>query len=90
MSDSSFPSRALSIGTGRRVFLRRCGLGLAAMAGGGLASSRRAFCQEKEVLPKHVTPETLRAVIKGLDYLRASRPRTGRGSPAAARPIRSR
>ena len=28
-----------------------------------------SFGQEKEVLPKHITPETLRAVIKGLDYL---------------------
>src|SRR5262249_28912939 len=28
-----------------------------------------AFAQGKEVLPKHVTPETLRAVIKGMDFL---------------------
>ena len=26
---------------------------------------------QKEVLPKHITPETLKAVIKGLDYLQA-------------------
>ena len=39
---------------------------------GGLAGSAAAArAAEKEVLPKHVTPETLRAVIKGLDYLAA-------------------
>ena len=43
----------------------------------GLAAARHAFGQEKEVLPKHVTPETLRAVIKGLDYL-AAHPGRGR------------
>ena len=37
---------------------------------GWLASSARCGA-EKEVLPKHVTPETIRAVIKGLDYLAA-------------------
>jgi len=62
-------------GPGRRAFLRRCGLGLAG-AGCvglglevGLGPGRRAAGQEKEVLPKHVTAETLRAVVKGLDYL---------------------
>ena len=69
ISDPSVPPRPSSIGTGRRVFLRCCGLGLVSAAGGGLAATRCAFCQEKEVLPKHVTPETLRAVVKGLDYL---------------------
>ena len=37
----------------------------------------RALGQEKEVLPKHVTPETLRAVIKGLDYLAAQQAEDG-------------
>ena len=56
-------------GIARRVFLRRCGLGLA-----GLGLGRHAAGQGhgKEVLPKHITPETLRAVIKGLDHLAGS------------------
>ena len=40
----------------------------------GLAARRR---REKEVLPKHVTPETIRAVIKGLDYLAAQQAEDG-------------
>ena len=32
---------------------------------------------DKEVLPKHVTPETIRAVIKGLDYLAAQQAEDG-------------
>jgi hypothetical protein len=32
-------------------------------------TARNAVAQEKEVLPKHVTAEALRAVAKGLDYL---------------------
>jgi hypothetical protein len=68
-TDSSSFFRPPSLGADRRAFLRRCGLGLAAFAGGGLACTRPARAQEKEVLPKHVTPEALRAVIKGLDYL---------------------
>ncbi len=51
-------------GIGRRRFLLGCGAGL------GLGG--RVLGQTKEVLPKHVTPETLRAVIKGLDYLAGS------------------
>jgi hypothetical protein len=51
----------------RRVFLRRCGIGLAGFGLGQAASG-----QGKEVLPKHVTPEALRAVIKGLDHLAGS------------------
>ncbi|MGC8639896.1 MAG: prenyltransferase/squalene oxidase repeat-containing protein [Isosphaeraceae bacterium] len=65
-SSLSWPS---SRGIGRRSFLRRSGVGLASMAAGGLATPRRVIGREKEVLPKHVTPESLRAVIKGLDYL---------------------
>jgi hypothetical protein len=38
-------------------------------AGPGL--TRFAAAAEKEVLPKHVTPEALRSVIKGLEYLAA-------------------
>lgn len=56
----------------RRAFLRMCGQGLAA---GGLAAALgpHAGGQDgKEVLPKHITPETLRAVTKGMDYLAAN------------------
>ena len=49
---------------------RRCRRGLA----GGL---RAAWRPEKEVLPKHVTPETIRAVLKGLDYLAAQQAEDG-------------
>jgi hypothetical protein len=49
----------------RRLFLGSCGLGLVAASWAGL----RALGQDKEVLPKHVTTEALRSVIKGLDYL---------------------
>jgi hypothetical protein len=50
---------------GRRAFLRSCGLGLA----GRSLLGRASMGQTPEVLPKHVTPETLRAVVRGLDYL---------------------
>lgn len=53
-------------GIGRRVFLWRCGVGLAGL---GLGRHAAGQGQGKEVLPKHITPETLRAVIKGLDHL---------------------
>jgi hypothetical protein len=44
--------------------------GLAALLGAGwLATARSTQAAEKEILPKHVTPEAMRAVIKGLDYL---------------------
>ncbi len=65
-------SRSGATGPGRRAFLRRCGLGLAGTGWLGLEPGRRAAGQEKEVLPKHVTPEALRAVIKGLDHLAAT------------------
>jgi hypothetical protein len=57
--------------TTRRAFLNHCRAGAgAALAGGiGLAPWVHGAAAEKEVLPKHVTPETLRAVVKGLDYL---------------------
>jgi hypothetical protein len=55
-----------TIGMPRRAFLRRCGLGLAGLGLGGHAWGQG---QGKEILPKHITPETLRAVLKGLDYL---------------------
>ena len=61
-----------STGLTRRSFLERCGLGLTAAGGMGLMSGGRAGGQDKEVLPKHITPEALRAVIKGLDYLSTS------------------
>jgi hypothetical protein len=49
----------------RRAFLQSSGLALA----GCLGLGRRSDGQQKEVLPKHVTPEAQMAVIKGLDYL---------------------
>ena len=51
-------------GATRRDFLKLAALGSI----GGLSLSS-ALAQDKEILPKHVTPETLKAVIKGLDYL---------------------
>jgi hypothetical protein len=54
----------------RREWLRACG-GLSLAIGTRHALGGPPPAQEKEVLPKHVTPETLRAVIKGLDYLGA-------------------
>ena len=51
----------------RRAFLGSCaasaGAGWLALGGPG------ARLKAEEVLPKHVTPETIRAVLKGLDYL---------------------
>jgi hypothetical protein len=58
----------------RRAFLKSCGatsLTGAGLLGFGPCAARRVLAQAKEVLPKHVTPETLRAVTKGLDYLGA-------------------
>jgi hypothetical protein len=53
----------------RRAFLRHCALGLAGAGWAGFGTAPRAIGQDKEVLPKHVTAEAIRAVIKGLDYL---------------------
>ena len=50
----------------RRGFLRSCALGLAASP---LVGFRPSLGDGKEVLPKHVTPEALRAVVRGLDFL---------------------
>ena len=36
-----------------------------------MASLPRSASAQKEVVPKHITPETLRAVAKGLDFLAA-------------------
>ena len=58
----------------RRGFLGRCGLLATAALG---VAGRRGVGQEKEVLPKHVTPEALRAVLKGLDYLAAKQAEDG-------------
>lgn len=51
----------------RRVFLLRCGH--AACAGVGLLGAFERAVAEGEVLPRHVTPETLRAIVKGLDHM---------------------
>ena len=56
-------------GCDRRRFLGWCGLGLGAS---GLGWAGGVFGQDREVLPKHVTTEALRAVIKGLDHLAGS------------------
>lgn len=53
----------------RRAFLGRCALG--AGAGWLTGAGRPARLGAEEVLPKHVTPEAIRAVLKGLDYLEA-------------------
>jgi hypothetical protein len=66
----------------RRAFLDRSRSAAAAIAGvcglGGMGLGfRAAAADEKAVLPKHVTPETLKAVIKGLDYLSAHQAEDG-------------
>ena len=69
-----FDSTNLKPFVGRRSFLKHCGT-LATAAGVGSLSgsaSLHARAQEStQVLPDHVTPETLRAVIQGLDFLAA-------------------
>src|SRR5262249_18825344 len=73
----SIPGRGFEPGgtsrTTRRAFLERTsGRAVTAMAGAGwLACLRCGHAAAKAVLPKHVTPEPLRAVTKGLDYLAA-------------------
>ncbi len=53
--------------TDRRSFLHVCGL-----AGAGCLGLGRLAGAQKEVLPKHVTPEAQRAVMKGLDHLQGT------------------
>jgi hypothetical protein len=55
----------------RRAFLDRSTLTAAASLGGlaTLAGGSVSRAAQKEVLPKHITPETLKSVIKGLDFL---------------------
>src|SRR5690349_13846487 len=68
------PERLPVIHPTRRAFLSRCRTGtLAALAATGSLASRPRLgpSAENEVLPKHVTPEALRAVVKGLDFLAA-------------------
>lgn len=67
---------------GRRAFLGRCGALAIGTGTGvlGLSTPRRAAAQESDptqVLPEHVTPETLRAVVKGLDYLASQQAEDG-------------
>ena len=57
--------------TSRRSFLDQCLMGAGSAAALGIGGARRALAADKEVLPKHVTPETIRAIVKGLDYLAA-------------------
>ncbi len=69
----------------RRAFLDRSRSAAAAIAGvcGLSGLSLNGFCprlaraDEKGVLPKHLTPETIRAVTKGLDYLSAQQAEDG-------------
>ncbi len=63
----------------RRAFLDQCRMGaVASLAGAGcLAGFRFAEGADKEVLPKHITPETLKAVVKGLDFLAAQQAEDG-------------
>src|SRR5262245_61061110 len=58
-------------GLSRRMFLDRSSVGAAAtlLGLGVLAGRSVSGAAQKGVLPKHITPETLRAVIKGLDYM---------------------
>jgi Prenyltransferase and squalene oxidase repeat len=70
--------RSGAASTTRRGFLNYCRTGaIASLAGvGGLSGLRTAWAQ-KEVLPKHVTPEALKAVLKGLDFLAAQQAEDG-------------
>jgi hypothetical protein len=63
----------------RRAFLGCAGTCAAAFVGnvGWLATLPRLAAAEREVFPKHVTPETLKAVIKGLDYLATNQAEDG-------------
>jgi hypothetical protein len=67
-----FPSASIAP-TSRRLFLEHCRQGALAAtslsAAGWLASLGRAPAADTAVLPKHVTPETIQGVVKGLDYL---------------------
>lgn len=66
-------------GGSRREFFVRVGAGLAALGGfaAGTGAGRIGVGQERDILPKHVTPETLRAVVKGLDFLAANQAEDG-------------
>jgi hypothetical protein len=59
----------------RRSFFERCqtaaAIGASAASAGWLSSLDSRLYAQKEVLPKHITPETIRAINKGLDYLAA-------------------
>ena len=61
------------IGASRRAFLGRLGLGAAGACVAGLGASglgRFARGQDAvQVLPKHLTPDAIRAITKGLDFL---------------------
>lgn len=56
--------------TDRRQMLLRLSQGALAYCAGA-SSLRTARAQSGEVLPKHVTPEAMQSVIKGLDWLAA-------------------
>jgi Prenyltransferase and squalene oxidase repeat len=52
--------------TNRRAFLAACGASAASLGSLGWWNLGRGA---DEVLPKHITPDTIKAVTKGLDYL---------------------
>ncbi len=65
----------------------RTNVGRAALV--ALLASLASPCPAEEVLPKHITPETLKAVKLGLDYLRAAKATTAAGTTRkGAKPIR--
>ena len=59
-----------SVSQPRRSWIAQASTAALSLAGlGWLAGRSVEGAAQKEVLPKHITPETLKAVIKGLDYL---------------------
>ena len=64
--------------TTRRGFLEFCRTGaVASLAGAGYLRAPAPHRRRRKSCPKHVTPETLRAVLKGLDYLAAQQAEDG-------------
>ena len=68
MNANRWSPRNRSESSSRRAFLAGCGAAAAAsIAGAGWPALARVA--DNAVLPKHLTPETIKAVSKGLDYL---------------------
>ena len=79
---------SLKTALARRAFLKS--IATAPLAGMSIAAlaSNLANAQDKEVLPKHITPETFERWSRGSTIYPPSRPTTARGPSAAAKPIR--